>query len=325
MIVPSLPLDLKLLRHFVVLAEELHFGRAAQRLNISQPPLSKQIQQLEERLGVPLFDRGRRGVRLTPAGETLAHEARRLLAQSEFAVRAVQSTVDGHIARVRIGFIPAALFMEVEHVFREISEQLPGVQTAWEEMSSTEQVQALLHDHIDLGFAHAPQGLGHMASRLVGRAALAVAIPERHPMAAVPSLKLADLAEDAFISLPHEIAPGFHDLAISICLAAGFSPRIRHYARRFLSVISLVSMGQGVTIVPQSLQRASVPGVVFKPLSDVTAYAEYSVIWNPRNRLPAVERILTLLGSRETASSRLSQTAATGFQPDGVQAASPVS
>jgi len=297
MTVPSPPLDLRLLRHFVVLAEELHFGRAAQRLNISQPPLSKQVQQLEERLGVPLFDRDRRSVRLTPAGEILAREARRLLAQSELALRAVQNTTDGQVGRVRIGFVPAALFMKVEQVFRDIGEQLPGIQTAWEEMGSAEQVQALQQDRIDLGFAHAPQGLGAMASRLVARATLAAAIPDRHPLAPAPALRLADLADESFISLPREVAPGFHDLAISICLEAGFSPRIQHYAHHFLSLISLVSMGQGVTIVPESLQRATVPGVTFKPLSDVTAHAEYSVIWNPRNRLPSVDRILALLGS----------------------------
>ncbi|WP_186332422.1 LysR substrate-binding domain-containing protein [Bordetella genomosp. 13] len=296
MTVPGSPLDLRLLRHFVVLAEELHFGRAAQRLNISQPPLSKQVQQLEERLGVALFDRDRRSVRLTPAGETLAREARRLLAQSDLALRAVQSATDGHVGRVRIGFVPAALFMEVEQAFRDIGEQLPGIQTAWEEMSSAEQVQALLQDRIDLGFAHAPQGLGAMASRSVARVALVAALPERDPLAHAPSLRLADLCDHAFVSLPREVAPGFHDLAISVCLSAGFSPRIQHYAHHFLSIISLISMGQGVGILPQSLQRTTVPGVVFKPLSDVSEHAEYSVIWNPRNRLPAVERILALLG-----------------------------
>lgn len=293
-------LDLRLLRHFVVLAEELHFGRAAQRLHISQPPLSKQIQQLEERIGTPLFDRAHRSVQLTPAGVALAREARRLLAQAELALHEVKHAHAAQGGRVRIAFVPAALFMEVEQAFRQIRALLPDVETTWEEMGSAEQVKALQQDRIDLGFVHAPQNLGAMARCTVARVALVAAIPADHALVNEDHLKLTNLADEAFISLPREVAPGFHDLVISVCLAAGFSPRILHQARHFLSIISLVAVGQGIAIVPQSLLRATVPGVVFKPLQDVTAHAEYSVIWNPRNPWLVLTRILEILGATPT-------------------------
>jgi DNA-binding transcriptional LysR family regulator len=290
-------MDPKSLRYFLAVAEELHYGRAAERLCMSQPPLTKHIQQMETKLGVMLFDRNKRGVRLTPAGNAMVHEARRLLAQTERSIRAVQLAEHGDIGRVRIGFVAAVLFMGVENVFRRIEMDLKGVDSIWEEMGTSEQMEALHQDRIDLGFSQASQGLGEMACHRVASVPLAVALPDTHRLAREPSIRLADLIDDAFIVIPRDSAPTFHDLTVAACVKAGFSPNIRHYAKHLVSIVSLVAMGRGVSLVPQTFARAALPGVVLRPIAGVQTHAEYSVVWNPRNTLPVLRRVLDLLGA----------------------------
>ncbi len=290
-------MDPKSLRLFLILAEELHFGRAAQRLCISQPPLTKHIQQLEKQLGVTLFDRNKRRVQLTPAGIELVHEARRLLAQTERAVRMVQRAERGESGRIRIGFVAAVLFMGVERRFRRLEVELPGVQSSWEEMGSFEQLEALQQDRIDVGLGQLTQGLGEMRAHVVERVPLAVALPSTHGLAGQPRVRLRQLAEDPFILIPRQSAPSFHDLTVSTCVQAGFSPNIRHYAKHLVSIVSMVGMGRGVSLVPETFARAALPGVVFKPIDGVKALAEYTIIWNPRSTLPVLPRVLELLGA----------------------------
>jgi DNA-binding transcriptional LysR family regulator len=294
-------MDPKSLRYFLAVAEELHYGRAAERLCMSQPPLTKHIQQLEARLGVMLFDRNKRGVRLTPAGSAMVREARRLLAQTERSMRAVQLAEHGDIGRVRIGFVAAVLFMGVESVFRRIELDLKGVDSVWEEMGSSEQMEALHQDRIDLGFSQISQGLGEMACHRVASVPLAVALPDTHRLAQQPEIRLADLVDDAFIVIPRESAPTFHDLTVAACVKAGFSPNIRHYAKHLVSIVSLVAMGRGVSLVPQTFARAALPGVVLRPIAGIKTHAEYSVVWNPRNTLPVLGRVLELLGAPRAA------------------------
>ncbi len=289
-------MDLRLLKHFLVLSEELHFSRAARRLHVSQPPLTKQIQQLESLMGARLFDRDQRNVRLTAAGEVLAREARTVIAQMEFAQQAVDRADQGQTARVRIGFVPAALFMDIERVFRQLRTEMPGIETVWEEMGTAEQVRALQQNRIDLGFANAAQGMGGMAGRVVARVPLVIVLPVDHALAAHESLPLGALKEEHFIMVPREIAPGFHDQVVTACFNAGFSPDIRHHAKHFLSVISLVAMGQGISIVPQTLLKAAVPGVVLRAIEAPCPEAAYEVLWHPQRPLAGLTRVLEMLG-----------------------------
>ncbi len=152
-------MELKLLKSFLVLSEELNFGRPAARLNLTQPPLSKQIAQLESELGVRLFDRNRRGVRRTAAADALIIEARRLIAQADHAAVIVRQVARGEFARVRIGFNASVLFMGVEDLVRRQRDRLPSLDYTWEEMGSAEQLDALRHDRIDIGFAQPPHSL----------------------------------------------------------------------------------------------------------------------------------------------------------------------
>lgn len=288
-------LDPKSLRLFLVLAEELHYGRAAQRLFMSQPPLSKAIQQLEERLGVTLFDRNKRSVRLTLAGQALVLEARRLLSQTELSVRAVQRAERGDAGHLRIGFVAAVLFMGIHERLLKLEEDIPGLDSVWEEMGTSEQLEALEHDRIDIGFAQVSQGLGSMQAMPVGKIELLMALSERHPLASCSQIQLRDLANDAFVAIPRHTGPSFHDLTISACMAAGFSPLITHYAKHLVSVVSLVAMGRGVSLVPKSFAQAGVPGVVFRKIHELQVEAEYFAVWNPANTLPLLPHVLEQL------------------------------
>jgi DNA-binding transcriptional LysR family regulator len=294
-------MDTRLLQQFVVLAEELHFGRAARRLHVSQPPLSKHIQQLEATMGARLFDRDRRNVRLTTAGEVLLREARAVIAQLEFAKQAVANADKEVVSRVRIGFVPAALFMDIERVFRQLRDEMPNLETVWEEMGTADQVRALQQDRIDLGFANAPQGLGGMAGHMVGRVPLRVVLPADHRLARKRAIPLAALRDETFAMVPRDIAPGYHDQVVSACYGAGFSPNIRHHAKHFLSVISLVAMGQGISIVPQTLLKAAIPGVVLQRIAPPTPEATYQVLWHPQRSLVGLGRVLEMLGVEEQA------------------------
>jgi DNA-binding transcriptional LysR family regulator len=289
-------MDLRLLRHFLVLSEELHFSRAAKRLHVSQPPLTKQIQQLEALMGARLFDRDQRNVRLTAAGEVLVREARTVIAQMDFAQQAVSRADEGESGRVRIGFVPAALFMDIERAFRQLRTEMPGIEIVWEEMGTAEQVRALQQNRIDLGFANAAQGMGGMSGCVVARVPLAIALPVDHSLAHRKVLPLASLKEQHFIMVPREIAPGYHDQVVTACFNAGFSPDIRHHAKHFLSVISLVAMGQGVSVVPKTLLKAAVPGVVLRSIKAPCPEAAYEVLWHPKRPLAGLTKVLTLLG-----------------------------
>lgn len=291
-------MDLKLLRSFLVLAEELHFGRAAARLHLTQPPLSKQIVQLEQTLGVRLFERNRRGVVRTAAGDALVVEGRRLIAQAEQAVSVVRQVARGDFARVRIAFNASVLFMDVEELVRAQRTRLPSLDCTWEEMGSAEQFEALRQDRIDVGFAQPPQSLQGLSTFTFARVPMVVALPADHRLAARRSVPLRLLEDEAFVLAPREVGPGFFDLVIGACVSAGFSPRIRHHARHLLTTLSLVATSGAVSLVPHTLARASLPGVALRPISGTRVESSYSIVWNPANRLQVLPQVLEVFGVR---------------------------
>lgn len=296
-------LELRTLRLFLVLAEELHFGRAAQRLAISQPPLTKHIQQLEEDLGVQLFDRNRRTVKLTPAGSVLVREARRMLNQLDATVEAVKKAEHGDIGYLRIGFVAAVLYMNIENIVRKFEKDIGEIDLTWEEISTAEQVDALQRDRIDLGFAQIGTPPAELRAHVVHKERLVAALPDDHPAAKRRKIDLFQLADVPFVTIPRDSAPAYFDLVTATCVQAGFSPHIRHYAKHLLSVVSLVGLGRGFALVPATLAKASLPGVALRELNDVSAVAEYSAIWNRTNQSPVLLRALNALGVRDLDSS----------------------
>ncbi|KRB74232.1 LysR family transcriptional regulator [Noviherbaspirillum sp. Root189] len=287
-------MDLKELRCFVAVAEELHFGRAASRLHVSQPPVTQSIKRLEESLGVQLLIRTKRYVQVTAAGAALLEEARRILAQADNVQRAVQEAEQGQRGVLRAGFLATTVFTDArEHYLRVIAE-LRGVSVGWEEMNSMDQVKALQLGQIDIGLVHTPLERHGLDARPVARGPLVIAVHAAHRLASSRALRLQALKDDHFILPPRHTAPGFYDNIITACNAAGFSPVIPHQARHMLTMISLVSINAGVALVPDWLRTCGIPDVVFLDIIGQTPMAEISVLWNPQNQSPVLARVLKL-------------------------------
>lgn len=262
-------MELRHLSYFIAVAEEMHFGRAAKRLNISQPPLSQQIRQLEEEIGVRLFNRTNRRVEITPAGLIFLAEARRIMTLSEDAVRRTIRADKGEIGRLAVGFIGSANYSVLPQVVREFRKRFPNVELSLTEMSTSDQVEALIDGTIQAGFLRPPRGVKEkgLAYEAVYREPLMVALPRNHTLKREKSLTLRQLSKESFIMIPRQVGPGFFDHLIVLCQREGFSPNIVLEASQYHTVTGLVAAGLGIAVVPASIQRSRVEGVVFRLLS----------------------------------------------------------
>lgn len=283
--------ELRQLRHFVAVAEHLHFGRAAQALHISQPPLSRSIQDLERRLGAQLLARTRRKVELTPEGARFLAEAKRLLAQLERALLEVGSMAAGAGGRLRLGFVSLADFGVLPGLLKAYKAARPGVALALREMLSPEQAAALEAGELDLGLL-LPPVTGDLEHLVVQRERFVAALPARHRLArGAGGLAVRELAEEAFVMAPREIAPGLHDIVAALTSRAGFSPRVAQEAIQMQTVVSLVSSGLGVALVPASVANLGRRGVVYRELADAHPRLDLWLAWR-RGGLSAAGREL---------------------------------
>lgn len=283
--------ELRQLRHFVAVAEHLHFGRAAQALHISQPPLSRSIQDLERRLGATLLARTRRKVELTPEGARFLVEAKRLLAQLERALLEVGTMAAGAGGRLRLGFVSLADFGVLPELLKAFKAARPGVSLALREMLSPEQAAALEAGELDLGLLLPPVA-GDLEHLVVQRERFVAALPARHRLArGARRLAVRELAEEAFVMAPREIAPGLHDIVALLTARAGFSPRVAQEAIQMQTVVSLVSSGLGVALVPASVANLGRRGVVYRELSDAHPRLDLWLAWR-RGGLSAAGREL---------------------------------
>lgn len=283
--------DLRQLRHFVAVAERLHFGRAAEALHISQPPLSRSIQDLERRLGAVLLARTRRKVELTPEGARFLVEAKRLLAQLERAVLEVGSMAAGAGGRLRLGFVSLADFGVLPELLKAFKAARPGVSLALREMLSPEQAAALAAGELDFGLLLPPVA-GELEHVVVQRERFVAALPARHRLARVRGrIAVRELAEEAFVIAPREIAPGLHDIAALLTARAGFSPRVAQEAIQMQTVVSLVSSGLGVALVPSSVANLGRRGVVYREIGDAHPRLDLWLTWR-RGNLSAAGREL---------------------------------
>ena len=285
-------MELRHLRYFSVLADELHFGRAAQRLAISQPPLSVAIRQLEEAVGTRLFDRNSKTVRLTPAGQALRASARRLLRQAEEAALEARDVAAGSAGLLRIGFVGAMLYRGLPQALRAFQAQHPAVRISLAELNSGEQVTELLHDRLDLGFMHTARMPRDLSCRLLLTEPFVACLPSGHALARKRVLAPTDLREQPFVLFARASSPDYHERILSICAQAGFLPEVRHEVRHWLAVVSLVAQGLGVALVPQAMQRSALRGAVFRPLEGVTAQSEAYGVWRPGPQNVLVEGLL---------------------------------
>lgn len=300
-------MELRHLRYFVAVAEELHFGRAARRLNIAQPPLSRQIRDLERELGTPLFERGPRGVELTPAGRAFLPEARLTLAQAERAQRTAQRAARGESGRLRVGFVEAATYSGVlPDVLGFFRMHLPSIGLSLFEMSPPEQLEAFREGRIDVGILHSPQLDAEPWLRVEPfyDDPLVAAVPDPGPLAARTRLALGDLADQPFVLYSRLVSPALYDEIIASCRAAGFSPRIVQEAAGWQTLASLVSAGMGVALVPRSLRNSPWPGVAYRSVRGLGVDLGLSAVWKRGERSPVRERFVTALKAVGRARAR---------------------
>jgi len=276
-------MDLRRIRYFVVLAETLHFGRAALRLNIAQPPLSHQIRVLEEELGARLFERSNRRVELTPVGQALLPEARALLAQAERAGSVAARARRGEFGELRIGFTSAsALTQAIPPLILAYRRRWPGVHLRIEELTTHEQLAAMLERRLDVAFVRgteAPELPDSLRAIRLLEDALIVALPPQHPLGSRGGpLSIGALADEDFVMYPQDSGTGVYDQIMGLCRMAGFAPRVTQEARSLTTIIGLVATGLGVALVPASIRSINANGVMYRPLQEQAARSAMWVV-----------------------------------------------
>jgi DNA-binding transcriptional LysR family regulator len=276
--------DLRQLRHFIAVAEQLHFGRAAASLHISQPPLSRSILDLEMRVGATLLARTRRRVALTPEGARFLEEAKRVLAQLERAVLEVGAMAAGGGGRLRLGFVSLADYGVLPGLLKAYKAARPGVELALREMLSPDQAAALTAGELDFGLLLPPVAGADLEHVVVQRERFVAALPARHRLARgggknAGRLAVRELADEAFVMAPRAIAPGLHDIVAALTARAGFAPRVAQEAIQMQTVVSLVSSGLGVALVPASVANLGRRGVAYRELSDAHPRLDLWLAW----------------------------------------------
>ena len=296
-------MEFRHLRYFLVLAEELHFGRAARRLSISQPPLSLNIQQLEASVGARLFERDSRGVRLTAAGQAFREAATSLLAQAESARLLAREIEAGAVGRLRVGFVGAMLYRGLPQCLREFQARHPRVQVALTELNSQQQIEALLHDELDLGLIHTRRVPEELTAELALSEPFLCCLPHDHALAAASTVPLTALRDEPFVLFSRTASPDYYNRILDMCAAQGFTPRTRHEVRHWLSVVSLVSQGMGVAVVPAALAHAGMAGAVFRPLAVATVPSEVYCVWKAAPDHPARDHLVAMVRAGFPAAS----------------------
>jgi len=285
-------MDLRQLKYFVTVAEELSFVRAAQRLHMSQPPLSQQIKALEEELGVELLSRTRREVKLTAAGRVFLAESRELLDKAQGVAHRTRQAAGGEHATLRVGMATSALFHVLPTLLERVKANLPGVSMTITDMNSDEQIRSLTVDRIDLGFIHARPDTRGLARCQVVTDTFALALPAGHTLADRADLALRDLQDHPMVAFSREHAPALFDALIASCQQEGFSPRIAHVARHPASVLQMVQLGLGVSIVPHGYSAHASPAVAFRHLPEMAARLKIDAIWREGNPAPGLRRVV---------------------------------
>ncbi len=302
-------MDLRKLRYFVITAEELHFGRAADRLGLSQPPLSLQIQALERELGVRLFERDRRNVKLTSAGSTLLYQARKILAQLEFAADLTRRAARGEYGSLSIGFITPVEYGFLPGILSRYRRRYPDIALQLREMMSDAQIEALREGSLDIGFVNPAIRVPDIRFQEISREPVIAAIPSEYPLAqANTPISIKRFAGEDAIMFPRNIAPDLFDEIIGWCRQAGFSLRIAQETERTQTIVSLVSAGLGIAIVPRSIRNLKRKGVRYRDFRGDCPCVRICVAWRERNASPAVRNFVDLIRTDRSILSRRSGT-----------------
>lgn len=290
-------MDLRQLRQFVAIAEERSYGRAAQRLHVSQPPLSVAVQRLEAEIGVRLLDRNRHGVRLTPAGEAFLQEARRTLAHAQQSVDIAQRAASGKLGTLRLSFVPSAGLTVVPHLLRLFRQDHPDVKLILSGETTSQQMVALAQGATDVGLVVPPL---HEAAGLrvqpLRQEDLVLAVPCAHALAGQARVQLKDLADEDFVGFPVKEGPGFESVVMAACQDCGFIPRFVQTASQMQAIVALVAGGLGIALVPQAMRAVAMDNVRYLAVRKGRAPVRYALglAYSPANQNPALAAFLAL-------------------------------
>ena len=288
-------MDLRQISAFVAVAEELHFGRAADRLHMAQPPLSQLIRRLEKELNTPLFERTTRQVRLTPAGEAFLGPARRVLDAVDEAGQAARLAAGGEVGRVRIGFAGASSHETLPLLTEAVRKRYPDIELLMEGQTYANVALARVADgSLDLGFVRLPANMAGVATRPIAAETLVCALPATHPLAQHERVDVRDLASEPFVTFPANAGSSLHDALIDACGRAGFFPRIEQMAPDTYTILALVAAGVGVTLTLSSCQHVQQHGLVYRALAGDPVRLHQALAWREDNPSPALRSVLAI-------------------------------
>lgn len=288
-------MNIEHLRNFLVLAETLHFGRTAELLHMTQPPLSRQIAALEKELGTLLFDRHSRSVALTPAGRNFQQNITRLLDDYDFAVRSAQAAARGEGGELRIAFTMYTAWGILPDLLAAFAQTYPEVVVKLDETLPRDLKTVLRSGDADIGISFPTPVTESLRCMRITREPLCAVIPESHPLAGCEQLNVGQLATEKFITFPGTTAPELHDAIMATCRHDGFEPRIHLETHLQQTIVNLVARGLGVSLVPDSMRRLRLDGAIFKTLAS-SAQVEQGVFWNTRNSNPCLNSFLDTAG-----------------------------
>jgi len=297
-------MDLSQLRCFVAVAEELHFGKAAARLHMTQPPLSRQVQLLEASVGGRLLERTSRSVRLTAAGEALYADAVEILRMSKQAALTARSTATGDRGRVTVGYTAVAGYALIPRMLVTAHEALPEVEILLEEMVSSEQLRALAEERLDLAFVRPLHADADLQYHRVVSEPMRLAVPAAHALARKRRIALADMAGEALVMYSEKEGRYFHDKIKALFTATSVQPRYVHHIGQTHTIMALVQAGIGMAIVPESSRHLRFEQVEFKELWRADVVAEIYLAWRRIERNPAQRRLREFIVKASTARGR---------------------
>ncbi len=286
-------MKLRHLKCFMVLSEELHFSKAAEKLYIGQPPLSRTIKELENELGVKLFDRNKRNVKLTPCGEFLKAEGSKLFSNIENIKTQLKIIDEGKSGQLKIGYVGAAMHSILPDLLINLREKM-DITTILYEMNNDDQIQAIKSEQIDIGFLRSAPHTNELSIIPILKETFSLILPLNHPLANHKKINIKDLAKEPFISLNYQCAPALIDKIMNICLQKGFAPKIAHETSQINSIIRLVESGLGYSIVPTSVKTVYSLNVKFIEINSVKEKAELLLL-HLKNMSPLVQNCINII------------------------------
>jgi len=289
-------MEVRQLKYFLAVAEELNLGRAAIRLHISQPPLTRQIQQLEEELGTPLFLRTPKGVALTEAGRLFQEDAANILALMQRATERTQLAGNGHLGRIDVGIFGSAMLNVIPRLLLTFRNLYPGVVMALHSLNKTQQIEALREKRLTIGFNRIIPETNDMQVEQVLVEPILLAVNRNHPLSRLSEIPMGEIANESLIVYPNQSRPNFADDIISLCLSEGFQPNVVQEVEDVVTAVALVSSGFGLAMVPASGANLKLPGVEYRPLKKVpTPSIDLSCVYRKDDQSPILQAFLDII------------------------------